>query len=206
MKNIKISVLLLISLLFVSCLEVETTITISDNQSGIWSLEYRIMQEATYLTPGDELKGYNYFPLTEIELKNRINGIAGLNIISISSKNTIIYTEFIVEIEFDSINDIQFFFNTYTDNSLFNINLTEDGLFEMIINNPFPEADSTDTINLISGLYFDKNINITIILPGIVKESNQGLLSENPSEANFSLTILDLINISEPIEWIVQYE
>ncbi len=207
-KNItfKISIILLASLLFISCLELDTTISISNNKSGIWVLNYRVMQEASYLSPGIELSGFNYFPLSEPELKGRIDSIAGLEIISISSNTNIIYTEFLVEISFESTNDIQFFFNTYSDNVLFTIDVTEDGKFEMTFNNPFPEAGSTETLKLISGLYYEKKINITVVLPGIVTESNQGLLSDNPSEANLEIPVPDFFNIDESINWVVKYE
>ena len=208
MKNkiiIKLSIVLL-TLFFVSCLEVETTINVSSNSSGVWVLKYQIMQEASYITPGSELRGYNYFPLSEEDLRNRIDSIEGLNLITFSSEKTIFYTEFLVEMNFISTDEIEKFFNNYTNNILFTMDLTESGIFEMIINNPFPEANSTDTLNIISGLYFDKTINITMVLPGIVTDSNQGFLSENPSEANFSITITDVFNLEEPINWVLKYE
>lgn len=204
--NIKLTIILLASVLFISCLEIDTTINFSNDNSGLWVLNYKVMQETAYLTPGTELRGFNYFPLSEEDIKDRIDGIAGLEIISISSNSNIIYKEFFVEISFENTNDIQFFFNTYSENILYTINLAEDGVFEMIINNPFPEAENTDTLNLISGLYSDKKINIAVVLPGIVKESNQGVLSDNPSEANLNLTIKEVFNITEPINWVVKYE
>ncbi|MCK5674070.1 MAG: hypothetical protein KAH95_11885 [Spirochaetales bacterium] len=208
MKNKLISkiFILLSTLIFVSCLEVETTINISNNKSGVWILKYRIMQEASYITPGNELQGYNYFPVSEEELVNRIDNIAGLELISFSSVNTIFYTEFLTEMSFDSTNNIQDFFNNYTNNILFTMDYTEPDILKMVLNNPFPEADSTETINLITGLYSDKNISITVVLPGIVTESNQGLLSENPSEAKMNITLVQVFNITEPLDWIVKYE
>lgn len=209
MKNIvilKITSLLLSSFLFLSCLDVETIINVSDDKSGVWILKYRIMQEASFLTPGEELKGYNYFPASEAEIIDRIDGIGGLDLISVTLLKTIVFTEFVVEMNFKNTNDIQIFFNTYTDNALFNIGFPNEGVFEFVLNNPFPGGNNTDTLNLIFGLYSKNTVNITIILPGIVKESNQGFLSEDPAEANLSLTIDEIFNISESIEWIVQYE
>lgn len=203
---IKLLIILSISLISISCLEVETTINISTNLSGTWILKYRIMQEASFITPGTELRGYNYLPVSEKELQNRIAEIQGLDLVSFNSETSIIYTEYLVEMKFDNTDNIQFFFNSYVDNVFLNINLEDEGNFVMLLNNPFPDAADTDTLNLISSLYSDKNLNITIRLPGIVTETYPGLLVENPSEANLNLTIPELFNMTVPVKWIIKYE
>ena len=201
----KIIIILLVSLIFISCLDVETSINISNNLSGTWILKYKIMQEASYITPGTELKGYNFLPLSEAGIVERIVETPGLELVSLKSETNIIYTEYYAEIDFDNSNTIQNFFNPYVNTQFLNIT-QEEGTFEMLLYNPFPDSIDADTLNLFSSLYSDKNVNISIILPGIVTESNPGLLVENPSETNINLTIPELFNLTEPIKWIIKYE
>ncbi len=205
-KYLKAIIILIITSFFLSCLEIETKIEIKEDLSGVWNLTYRIMKEVSLITPGKELSGYNYFPLNETEFKKRIDGIPGLDLISFSTKDTIMYTQISSEMRFANTNDIQFFFNTYSENELITIDLTEKGVFKLAIFNPFPEIGSTETLNLISQLYTDKNAEIVVLMPGIVKESNKGLLSENPLEASYSIKILETLKLTEPDEWIVSYE
>jgi len=209
MKNtifLKLITILILSLVFISCLEIETEIAIKEDQSGTWFLKYRIMQEAAFITPGNELSGYNYFPLDETEFRRRVDGISGLEIISLSLEETIFYKQITSEMKFDTTNAIQFFFNTFSENPLISIDHTEKGVFELDIFNPFPGADNKETFDLFSGLYSNKSIEITVILPGLVTESNKGFLSENTQEAIISLTVMETLNITDSYKWIVNYE
>ncbi|MDA3939409.1 MAG: hypothetical protein PF693_08880, partial [Spirochaetia bacterium] len=88
----------------------------------------------------------------------------------------------------------------------FSIDLTEEGIFKLVIFNPFPEIISSETLNLFSELYSNKSADIIVSLPGVVKESNRGLLSDNPLEASYNIKIVDTFNLTEPDEWIVIYE
>jgi len=209
MKNKRINqlaVILTVSLMFVSCLEVETTVNINKDRTGTWSLNYKLLQEASFITPGDELSLYNYFPLNELEITDRINSIDGLEVISINSNSTILFTEFLIEIKFTDIKDIQLFFNNFTDIPLIDINLADEEAFTLKINNPFPNAVPSDLLNLISDLYSDNTMDITIKLPGLVTKSSQGLLSDNPSEAKIEMKIIDTFKLTESFEWIINYE
>ncbi|MDA3939580.1 MAG: hypothetical protein PF693_09755, partial [Spirochaetia bacterium] len=89
---LKYIIVIILTFFLLSCLEIETRIEINDDLSGVWTLNYKIMQEASYITPGNELFGYNYFPSNEAEFLNRIEGISGLEILSFSTENTILYT------------------------------------------------------------------------------------------------------------------
>ena len=209
MKNIifvKFMTILIISLMFISCLEIETEILIEDDQSGTWTLGYRIMQEAVFITPGNEFSGYNYFPQEEIEFRRRVDDISGLEIISLSLEETIFYTQITSKMKFNTTNDIQFFFNTFSENPLISINQAENGIFELEIFNPFPYADNKETLDLFSGLYSNKSIEIAVILPGLVTDSNKGFLSENTQKAVISLTVPETLNITDSYKWIVNYE
>jgi len=202
----KIYVILLFSILFVSCLEVDTTIEIKKDNSGTWVLQYRIMQEASYITPGSELSGYNYFPLNEAEIKNRIDSISGLNLISINTEKTIVYNQYTIEMIFNNTGNIQSFFNNFANIDLINISSEDNGSFKLVINKPIPGNVDTDTYNLMDALYKNSTIKIKVILPGIVTESNKGLLEENPAEANLEIKTLNTLQFTDSFEWIVKYE
>ncbi len=202
----KLYVILLFSILFVSCLEVDTTIEIKKDNSGIWILQYRIMQEASYITPGSELSGYNYFPLNEADIKNRIDSISGLNLISINTEKTIVYNQYTIEMIFNNTGNIQSFFNNFANIDLINISSEDNGSFKLVINKPIPGNVDTETYNLMDALYKNSTIKIKVILPGIVTESNKGLLEENPAEASLEIKTLDTLQFTDPFEWNVKYE
>ncbi len=202
----KIYVILLFSILFVSCLEVDTTIEIKKDNSGIWILQYRIMQEASYITPGSELSGYNYFPLNEADVNKRIDSIPGLTLISINTVKTIVYNQYTIEMNFNNTGNIESFFNNFADIDLINISTGDNGSFKLVINKPVPGNIDSDTYSLMNALYRDSTIKIKVILPGIVTESNKGLLEENPAEANMEIKTLDTLQFTDPFEWIVKYE
>ena len=210
MKNIflinKIYVITLFSLLFVSCLEIDTTIDIKKDNSGTWILQYRIMQEASYITPGSELSGYNYFPLNETDIKDRINSIPGLDLLSVSTLRTLAYNQYTIEMNFNNTGNIESFFNNFTDINLVNISLEDNGYFKLTLKKPVLGDIDPDTLGIMNALYKDSTIKVTIILPGIVTESNKGLLSDNPSEAALNIKTLDTLQFTEPFEWIVTYD
>jgi hypothetical protein len=205
-KLIKLIILLLSSIIFISCLDIDSSIEILDDNSGLWILKYQIMQEGTFIRPGTELAGYNYLPLNETELRTRINSITGLNLVSFTTKKSIIQTEYLCEITFTELQDIELFFNNFTTNSLIQINIEESGIFNLIINNPYPENLDTETYNLFSALFQDNILNVRITLPGVVKNSNIGLLSDDPFSAGISLKILEILNLEESLNWIINYE
>ena len=202
----KLYVILLFSIMLVSCLEVDTTIDIKKDFSGTWILQYRIMQEASYITPGSDLSGYNYFPLNEADIKNRINSIPGLTLISITKETTIVYNQYTIEMNFNNTGNIQSFFNNFTDINLITINSEDNGSFRLVINKPVPGDINADTYRIMNALYKDSTIKIKVILPGVVTESNKGLLEENPSEANLEIKTMDTLQFTDPFEWIVTYE
>jgi hypothetical protein len=202
----KTILLLILPFILISCLEIDTTINLEEDNSGSWSLMYRIMQEALYITPGNELEGYNYFPSDETEIRERIDAVSGLDLISLSTNTTILYNEFRVEMSFNSLNTIELFFNNFTSNNLIEIILEDTGEWNLIINSPFSRTDNIEGYNLISSLYPNKTARITVFLPGIVTQSNQGLLADDPSTASVSVKIVDILNLTEPFLWIVNYE
>ncbi len=198
--------LLLISILFISCLDVESEITIGDNGTGQWMLKYRIPQEVLYITPGNELSGFNYFPSNEKGVIERINSIPGLVLIDISSRETVDFVEINTLISFTSTDLIESFFNNYIEEAILNIDSGNRGEFVITIKTPFRRKLDSDTLSIISALYSKSVMNITVDLPGIVTESSAGLLAENPNRANFEFRFLDLLLSEEPLQWRVNYE
>ncbi len=204
---IKIFMLLLIAaVLFVSCLSVKSEITLREDGTGEWSMQYRIPQELLYITPGPEFRGFDYFPADEEGVVERTNSIPGLLLISVSSSETPDFVEINTRIAFTDSNDIELFFNNYTETPVLKIDTDNKGVFGFEITPPYVRELDTDTFNIISALYSQSAINVRVDLPGIVTESSAGLLSENPSQAELEIKFTDLLSSDEPVEWIVNYE
>ncbi len=202
----KILIPIIISILFISCLEVDSKININEGSTGLWSLQYRISQEAVFITPGLEFNGFNYFPVNEEDLIKRINEITCLEIISISSKETTDFIEISVEMSFGDIENIESFFNNYSESPIVQINREDEGVLRFIIENPFDSDIDQETLELLSALYSRNMIKIVTAIPGIVTDSSTGVLSEDPGEAAWEIGITEIITLSDPAEWIINYE
>lgn len=202
----KLLILIIISILLISCLEVDSVITLKENGTGVWNLQYRISQEAAFITPGLEFSGFNYFPLNEDDLRKRTNEITGLELINVSSKETPEFIEFNAEMSFLNTGNIASFFNDQAASPLVVISSDEDGLFKLKIENPYMQDIDQDTLRLLSALYSNNMINIVVELPGIVTDSSTGRLSEDPQQAGLEMRTTEIITLLEPLEWIINYE
>ncbi len=202
----KLLILIIISILLISCLEVDSVITLKENGTGGWNLQYRISQEAAFITPGLEFSGFNYFPLNEDDLRKRTNEITGLELINVSSRETPEFIEFNTEMSFLNTANIASFFNDQAASPLVVISSDEDGLFKLTIENPYMQDIDQDTLRLLSALYSNNIINIVVELPGIVTDSSTGRLSEDPQQASLEMRTTEIITLLEPLEWIINYE
>lgn len=202
----KMLILIIMSILLISCLEVDSVITLKEDSTGVWNIQYRISQEAAFITPGLEFSGFNYFPVNEDELKKRSSEIAGLELLDVSSKETPEFIEFSARMSFLNTDNIELFFNNYTVNSVVEISSEENGVFRLTLGKPFNSEIDQDTIRLLSALYSKNIVKIVVELPGIVTESSTGRLSEDPQQAGLELRTTEIVTMSEPIEWIVNYE
>ena len=102
--------LVFISIFLISCLEVDSSIDIKKDGTGIWNLQYKISQEALYVTPGLEFSGFNYFPKNENEIKKRISETAGLELLRVSVSETAGYSEYSARMSFKNTDNIESFF------------------------------------------------------------------------------------------------
>lgn len=202
----KLLILIIISILLISCFELDSVIDIKGNGEGLWNLRYRISQEAVFINPGTEFSDYNYFPVSEDELRKRISDTAGLELLKVSVEETAKFIEYSVEMSFLNTGNIQSFFNNYAGNPVIEIGFEEDGVFRLTIEKPFNLVIDQETLGLISALYSTNMINIVVAIPGIVTDSSKGSLSEDPRKAAFEMRTMDAVTMLEPIEWIINYE
>ena len=199
-------ILLVSAFLLSSCLEVDSTIELKKNGTGTWSLKYRFAQEASFITPGPELSGFDYFPQNEEELRKRIRNVSGPELLQMSVETNAGFTEYSAEICFLNTDDIELFFNNAAINSLVEISSEEDGRFTLTIQKPYTQDIDQDTSRLLSALYPEYTVKITASLPGIVTSSSTGILSEDPEKASFEIRTVEIITMPEKIEWLITYE
>ncbi len=199
-------VLIFISIFLISCLEVDSSIAIKKDGTGIWDLQYRISQEAIYITPGLEFSGFNYFPTNENEIRKRINEIMGLGLLQISVRETADFSEFYTRMSFQNTDDIKSFLSNSEEKSLVEISSDNDGSFSLKIKNIYIPEINQDTLKLLSALYPKKMINIIVSFPGIVTDSSTGFLSKDPEKAAFEMRTIDALTTEEPVIWTINYE
>ena len=203
---IKQFILIVLAISLISCIEVDSLIDIKEDGTGVWNLQYRISQEASFLTPGLEFSGFNYFPQNEDELRKRTSEIPGLELLQVSVKETAEFIEYSARMSFLNTDNIELFFTNYAENSLVEISSEEDGLFRLTIENPYGSEIDQDTLKLLSALYSNKMINIVVAFSGIVTNSSTGILSEDPGKAAFEIKTMDVLTMVEPASWIINYE
>ncbi len=203
---IKQFILIVLSISLISCIEVDSLIDIKEDGTGAWNLQYRISQEASFITPGLEFSGFNYFPNNEDELRKRASEIAGLELLKVSIKETAEFIEYSARMSFLNTDNIESFFTNYAENSLIDISSEEKGLFQLTIDNPYRSEIDEETLKLFSALYSGKIINIVVGFSGIVTNSSTGLLSEDPGKVAFEMKTVDVLTMVEPVSWIINYE
>ena len=203
----KLLILIILLLVLTSCLEVDTIIDLKEDGTGTWSLQYKISQEAAFITPGLEFSGFNYFPVNEDDLRKRIGEIEGLELLQVSIEETANFTKYSAEMSFLNTDNIESFFNNFTENRLVEImSDEEDGVFILTIEKPYISEIDQDTHRLLSALYSSKMIKVIVGFPGIITDLNTGILSEDPGEARLEIETIKIVTMSEPIEWIIYYE
>lgn len=204
--KIKQYILIIVSISLISCIEVDSSIDINEDGTGTWDLQYRISQEASFITPGLEFSGFNYFPKNEDELRKRVSEIAGLELLDVSTNETGEFIEYSALMSFLHTDNIESFFANYTENSLIDISSEEKGVFQLKIENPYRSEIDEETLKLFSALYSGKMVNIVVGFSGIVTNSSEGLLSEDPGKVAFEMKIVDLLTMAGPVSWIINYE
>ncbi|MCK5198739.1 MAG: hypothetical protein KAR21_10330 [Spirochaetales bacterium] len=199
-------ILIILSISLISCIEVDSLIDIKEDGTGEWNFQYRISQEASFITTGLEFSGFNYFPNNEDELRKRTSEIPGLELLQVSVNETAEFIEYSARMSFLNTDNIESFFTNYAENSLIDISSDETGIFQLIIDNPYSSEIDQDTLKLLSALYSNKMINIVVAISGIVTNSSTGILSEDPGKAAFEIKTMDVLTMVEPVSWIINYE
>ncbi|MBN2445062.1 MAG: hypothetical protein JXJ04_27145 [Spirochaetales bacterium] len=187
--------LLLLCMMFSSCIQIESDLQLNNDGSGVMTLSYRVSQVMKELGRiGDEATSLP-LPLSKEDFELLLADTEGIAVTSHSVKE--IDNETVVNVSFSFTNvkalalfgesDDSYLFQKSKDSTLFRQNLPFAG----------DEGFTEDSIAMLesycSGYYFV----YTIHTPGPIKEASLGEISKNKKQLVYKISIIDILKAKE---------
>jgi len=199
-KTISVLIILISLFLLASCLTIESELSLNDDESGTVRLEYSVSTLAVDIAKIDKDNSVLPFPIMEDEFDAAIlkgNGVQKLEY-EMSDDGARYYIRSLIS--FDSLNSLslftgsQFLLENQGSNKLLTVTVYD-----------FPEDYEIDiqTLNIVSENFAEDFISFTVTIPGDIVRVNGATFSG--SEVSFTITVEDLIQSTENVQFSVEY-
>ncbi len=191
--------------LLYSCLDSTVSIKLNKDLSGSLEAVYTISGESEYVSSDLVNMRYEYLPVDGTSLKGIADGTTEITLDSFKQTrkgNNLLDT---LAVHFTRLQDIEKL-SGYTGKVKI-LSLTEKipGILKITLKNPLDKNISSKTLQLLTALYSNRKINISIKVSGFITNTDRGALAEDPSVAVYDLPLMELLRSSEPIVWTITY-
>ncbi len=194
-----------IAFLLVSCIGIESKLTINNDGSGKLQLKYTVSKMVRDLGSEDQKKsGLLPLPINEEDFKQSLNGLDGISLNSYSRKEDPDNIYVTVEIEFDDINKLR-------EVAIFkdqNISLSEsNGQFvfkERLLEKP--EGKPTkESIEMAEKIFSDYKLVFIYNLPKKITYHNIGKILNDGKTVTYSISIAEALKINNDIFAVIKW-
>ncbi len=194
-----------VSMIFSSCLDSNIEISFNRNFSGTVSISYNISGETEYISSDLVEITYQYLPVDGDTIKKITDNAEGLTLDSYKRTQTGKGSVINIATRFTKAEDIEKIFGYEDGIKSLSIQNSAPGIFKVILKNPLSSEISAQTLNLLNALYDDRNINITVRVPGFVTDADIGALTEDPAVAFLQIPLSRILAEKDRIVWTVRY-
>ncbi len=192
-------------LLISSCMDSTVSITLNKDLSGTLKAHYRISGESEYVSSDLVAMKYEYLPVNGDYLKRLADENAG--IVLSSYKKTQSGGDVLVDMTvlFSKPADIEKISGYKGKTKILSLLHPSPGVIRIVFRNPLSRRVSAKTLRLLSALYSDRKINMSVKVAGFITNTDRGRLAEDPSVALFSFPVMTLLKERTPLVWTLTY-
>jgi len=188
----KIAALCLASALLVSCVGIDSTLTIRDNGSGTLVLTYRVSQLVADLGDSRSEKGIVPLPLSRSDFERSLEGAKGKVRLarfdrSENEKDITIRAEISFE-SIDSLSQVE----AFRDAELTATSSGSRHTFSQLIAHAPEEPVSEDTLRMIDSFFDGYNLTFAIEVPQPIQVNSLGTVSANKRVLTYTTNIKDI--------------
>ena len=188
-----------------SCLDSTIAIKLNKDLSGSLEADYTISGESEYVSSDLINMRYEYLPVDGTSLKRIADGTTGITLDSFKQTRTGNNLLDSLAVHFTRLQDIEKLSGYTGEIKILSLAETIPGILKITLTNPLDKNISSKTLQLLSALYSNRKINISIKVSGFITNTDRGALAENPSVAVYDLPLMKLLRSSEPIVWTITY-
>lgn len=201
----KLLFVIAVSMISSSCLDSNIEISFNRNFSGTVSISYNISGETEYISSDLVKITYQYLPVDGDTIKKITDNVEGLTLDSYKRTQTGKGSVINIATRFTKAEDIEKIFGYEDGIKSLSIQNSVPGILKVILKNPLSPEISAQTLNLLNALYDDRNINITVRVPGLVTDADIGALTEDPEVAFLKIPLSRILMEKDRIVWTVRY-
>jgi hypothetical protein len=188
----KIAALCLASALLVSCVGIDSTLTIRDNGSGSLVLTYRVSQLVADLGDSRSEKGIVPLPLSRSDFERSLEGAKGkVRLARFDRSENEKDITIRAEMAFDSLDALSRV-DAFRDAELKAGSSGSERTFSQLIARAPKEPVTEDTLRMIDSFFDGYNLTFTIEVPQPIQTNSLGTLSANKRVLTYTTNIKDI--------------
>jgi len=188
----KIAALCLASILLVSCVGIDSTLTIRDNGSGTLVLTYRVSQLVADLGDSRSEKGIVPLPLSRSDFERSLGGAKGkVRLARFDRSENEKDITIRAEIAFESLNALSQV-EAFRDAELKATSSGSRHTFSQLIAHAPEEPVSEDTLRMIDSFFDGYNLTFAIEVPQPIQVNSLGTVSANKRVLTYTTNIKDI--------------
>ena len=183
--------------LFTSCIGIETVIQLKNENSGEVSIKYMVSKMVLNTAGIDEDNSFLPLPVDEKDFAEKADGNDNLRLISYKKEENDEQLFINVKYAFDDISGLNAIMsNSDGENITVSKKINSTVFIQKLYNGNGGKIDQ-ETLDVISDLFSNYPVKITLIAPSDIKETNMGTFSNNKSE--LSMTLPEVLSSEEPV-------
>ena len=207
MKNLRVVIRsiggIVLLLLLCSCIDILAEVNLNADGSGEAKLSYKVSRLVINLGSLDEDNKFFAVPVSRRDFEDTVRRHEGLDLKSYSTEEDTedVYVD--AEISFTSINALSFLFNSNDPDA---ISLTSENgqtTYRQTIFEGGEEEIDEDSMKMIESFFSDYMLSFVLKTPRSVTTVNRGTFTGR--SANVSLSIPEVVVMTEPVTWEVSW-
>ncbi len=188
-----------------SCIEGNVDITVNRDLSGTVNVDLLVAGESRYVSSDLSSLNYQFIPLTENAVNDIVNRNAGLRLVSYSETSAGENVSVKYRVDAEKISSAGLLSGYEDGIKTLNIDLPEKGKVRIVLKNPVRDKMSVRTRKLLSSLYRDRTLVISVKVPGFITSTDIGELSEDPSVAVLKVKVTEFMASGKDKIWNIIY-
>lgn len=193
-RVVRLSILGVLVLGFVGCLDLESEIELGESGSGTVSLRYRVDSRLIKLGTFDGPTDHPAVPISRRDFDVALSGVDGARLQSHEVRNGEELTEVSVVIQFDSVDA----FNGLFGRSPEALRFSDESVELVLVDTP--DGDPLDE-DLVNAFFAEHRLRFRIELPREIVGINRGTVIEDGRVAELEIPVSDAVLAADGVVW-----